>query len=342
METKLLDPALDPTALQQAADLLKAGEIVGIPTETVYGLGANAYDNVAVRKIFAAKGRPQDNPLIVHIADFDQIYELCPMVPDAAVKLARNFWPGPLTMIVPKNGRLSTEVSAGLQTIGVRLPSHPIARELIRLCGLPIAAPSANLSGRPSTTTAQHVLRDMNGKIPAVIEGGPCKVGLESTIISLVGEKPRLLRPGGVTLEQLRAVLGEVEVDHALYEKLDDKERVSAPGMKYRHYAPKAPVKVILGTPEKTAAYILEHAQAGDGVLCFDEYAPQFTAMTVETFGQSTNLKAQAQQVFDRLRAFDDTGVRVIYAQCPPSNGLGLAVSNRIMKAAGFQAITIE
>lgn len=339
METKLLDPATDPTALQQAADLLRAGQVVGIPTETVYGLGANAFDEAAVRKIFAAKGRPQDNPLIVHIADFAQLYDLCPDVPPAAKILANNFWPGPLTMIVPKNGKIPPETSAGLDTIGVRLPAHPVAREIIRLAGLPVAAPSANLSGRPSTTTAQHVLRDMDGKIPAVVEGGACTVGVESTVISLAGDVPRLLRPGGVTLEQLRAVLGEVEVDRALHEQVGEGEKVSAPGMKYRHYAPKAPVTVVLGAPDKTAAYIRAHAGARTGVLCFDDCAGAFDGLQVETFGRSDDLKAQAQLVFDRLRAFDDLDVSDIFAQCPDDRGLGLAVANRIKKAAGFRIV---
>lgn len=341
METILLDPATDPTACQQAADLLRKGEIVGLPTETVYGLGANALDEAAVRKIFAAKGRPQDNPLIVHIADFAQLYDICPDVPPAAKVLAKNFWPGPLTMIVPKNGRIPPETSAGLDTIGVRLPSHPIAREIIRLSGLPIAAPSANLSGRPSTTTAQHVLRDLNGKIPAVVEGGPCKVGVESTVVSLIGKTPRLLRPGGVTLEQLRAVLGKVEVDRALREKIDDNETVSAPGMKYRHYAPKAPVTVVLGAPNETASYIRARADGKTGVLCFDDCADAFPGCIVETFGRADDLKTQAQLVFDRLRAFDDTDVQAIFAQCPDDAGLGLAVANRIKKAAGFKIVQI-
>ena len=341
METKLLDPASDPAALRQAADLLRAGEVVGIPTETVYGLAANALDGAAVRKIFAAKGRPQDNPLIVHIADCAQLDEVCPVVPPAAKILAKNFWPGPLTIIVPKNGRIPPETSAGLDTIGVRLPAHPIARELIRLAGVPIAAPSANLSGRPSTTTAQHVLRDMDGKIPAVVEGGPCKVGVESTVISLAVTPPRLLRPGGVTLEQLRAVLGEVEVDRALRESIDADEAVSAPGMKYRHYAPHAPVTVVLGTPEKTAAYIRAHADAKTGVLCFDDCAASFPDCVIETFGRSDDLKTQAQLVFDRLRAFDDTDVTEIFAQCPDDRGLGLAVANRIKKAAGFRIVEV-
>ncbi len=341
VKTKLLNPQTDATALTQAAALLRDGEVVAIPTETVYGLGADAFSRAAVRKIFAAKGRPQDNPLIVHIADVEQLEELCPKVPEAAEKLARNFWPGPLTIIVPKNGRIPAETSAGLDTIGIRLPAHPIAREIIRLAGVPIAAPSANLSGRPSTTTAQHVLRDMDGKIAAVVDGGACTVGLESTIVSLAGDVPRLLRPGGVTLEQLRAVLGTVEVDEALYCTIDDTAQVSAPGMKYRHYAPKATVVVVVGTPQDTAHYILGQTQDGDGVLCFDEYAAQFAGCIVHTFGASANLKAQAQQVFDRLRAFDETAVSIIYAQCPQDSGLGLAIGNRIKKAAGFHVVQV-
>ncbi len=341
METKLLDPACDPTALAQAAALLRAGEVVGIPTETVYGLGANALDEAAVGKIFAAKGRPQDNPLIVHIADFDTIYTLSPAVPDAARALAAQFWPGPLTIIVPKGDCIPSATSGGLDTVGVRLPAHSIARALIRLAGVPIAAPSANTSGRPSTTSAQHVLRDLAGKIPAVVEGGACTVGVESTVLSLAGDTPRLLRPGGITLEQLRAVLGEVIVDRALREKIDDSETVSAPGMKYRHYAPQAPVTVVRGAPDATAAYIRAHASASTGVLCFDEYADAFRGLTVETFGSVRDLTAQAQRVFDRLRAFDDTAVTAIFAQCPDDTGLGLAVANRIKKAAGFHIIDL-
>lgn len=337
METVLLDPSVDLQALQRAADLLCAGEVVGIPTETVYGLAADACNARAVSKIFSAKGRPQDNPLIVHIADAKQLHDVCSCVPPSALLLAEKFWPGPLTMVLPKHSAIPAVTSAGLDTIGVRLPAHPIARDLIRLAGRPLAAPSANLSGRPSTTTAQHVLRDLSGKIPAVVEGGACAVGVESTIVSLVQEVPRLLRPGGVTLEQLRAVLGTVSVDRALREKIDAAETVSAPGMKYRHYAPKAPVTVVLGEPSATAAYIRSHAQAGSGVLCFDEYADLFADQTIQTFGRAADLETQAQLVFDRLRAFDDTSVSSIFAQCPADDGLGLAIANRIKKAAGFQ-----
>lgn len=341
MKTIMLSPQTDENAVKTAASLIKAGEVVGIPTETVYGLAANALHGDAVAKIFQAKGRPQDNPLIVHIADFAQIFDLCPAVPEMAACLAEAFWPGPLTMIVPKGACIPDEVSCGLDTVGIRLPAHPVARALIQTAGVPLAAPSANTSGRPSTTTAAHVLRDMDGKIAAILDGGPCGVGVESTVVSLVGTKPRLLRPGGVTLEQLEAVLGEVEVDRALYEKIGDDAKVSAPGMKYRHYAPKAPVTVVRGDPQKTANYIQKQADSATGVLCFDEYRDCFPTCTVECFGSQFDLAAQAREVFDRLRAFDETNVARIYAQCPSDEGLGLAVANRIKKAAGFQVVEV-
>lgn len=341
MQTKLLDPASDPLALRQAADLIAAGQVVGIPTETVYGLGANALDETAVRKIFAAKGRPQDNPLIVHIADADDLAALCPEAPAAAQLLAARFWPGPLTMVLPKSPRIPDVTSAGLDTVGIRLPAHPIAREIIRLAGVPVAAPSANTSGKPSTTTAQHVLRDLGGKIPAVVEGGACAVGVESTVVSLVTDRPRLLRPGGVTLEQLCAVLGEIEVDRALRERIGQETRVSAPGMKYKHYAPRAPVTVVRGAAAAVADYIRAHAARTAGVLCFDDCAPLFGGLTIRTFGASGDLEAQARLVFDRLREFDDTDVTEIFAQCPDDTGLGLAVANRIKKAAGFHVVEV-
>lgn len=341
MKTIVLSPQQDKNAVQAAADLILQGEVVGMPTETVYGLAANALSGEAVAKIFRAKGRPQDNPLIVHIADFDQIYDLCPSVPPQAKLLAEAFWPGPLTMIVPKGDCIPVEVSCGLDTVGIRLPSHPLARDLIRAAGVPLAAPSANTSGRPSTTTAEHVLRDMDGKIAAILDGGPCGVGVESTVVTLALDKPRLLRPGGITLEQLETVLGEVEVDRALYEKIGDEVKVSAPGMKYRHYAPKAPVTVVRGDPQRTAEYIAAHIDGPTGVLCFDEYKNNFPTCTVECFGSQNDLAAQAREVFDRLRAFDDTDVQQIWAQCPSDEGLGLAVANRIKKAAGFHVIEL-
>ena len=341
MKTTLLIPETNENAVKTAAELIRAGEVVGMPPETVYGLAANALNGEAVKKIFLAKGRPQDNPLIVHIADFDQIYDLCPAVPPQAKLLADAFWPGPLTMIVPKGDCIPDEVSCGLDTVGIRLPSHPMARALIRESGVPLAAPSANTSGRPSTTTAAHVMHDMDGKIAAVLDGGACGVGVESTVITLALERPRLLRPGGITLEQLRSVLGEVDVDRALYEKIGDDVKVSAPGMKYRHYAPKAPVTVVRGNPQDTAKYIAERISDATGVLCFDEYKNMFPNCIVECFGSKDDLGAQAREVFDRLRAFDDTNVTQIWAQCPSDEGLGLAVANRIKKAAGFSVIEV-
>lgn len=343
MNTLYLQPETDGTAVARAAELLRAGEVVGIPTETVYGLAANALDPDAVRSIFAAKGRPQDNPLIVHIADIPQIYDIAAEVPESALRLAEAFWPGPLTMILPKRERIPMVTSGGLSTVGIRLPSHPLAREIIRAAGVPLAAPSANLSGRPSTTTAQHVLEDLSGKIAAVVEGGACSVGVESTVVSLCGSVPRLLRPGGISLEQLRSVLGEVEVDRALHEKIDDTEKVSAPGMKYRHYAPKAPVTVVLGTPDASADYIAARAESTTGVLCFDDCAGRFAHCgAVFTFGASQDVPEQAREVFDALRRFDETDCTEIFAQCPPSDGIGLAVSNRIQKAAGFHIIDLR
>lgn len=343
MNTLYLQPETDDTAIARAAELLRAGEVVGIPTETVYGLAANALNPDAVRSIFAAKGRPQDNPLIVHIADVDQLADIAAEVPESARKLAQAFWPGPLTMILPKQDTIPFVTSGGLSTVGIRLPSHPLARAIIRAAGVPLAAPSANLSGRPSTTTAQHVLEDLSGKIAAVVEGGACSVGVESTVISLCGAVPRLLRPGGISLEQLRSVLGEVEVDRALHEKIDDTETVSAPGMKYRHYAPKAPVTVVLGAPEQTADYIAAHADSTTGVLCFDDYASRFSHCgAVFSFGSSQDVPEQAREVFDALRRFDETECTEIFAQCPPSDGIGLAVSNRIQKAAGFHIIDLR
>ncbi len=337
----LLSVEKDYEAVQKAAELIKKGEVVGMPTETVYGLAADALKPEAVKKIFEAKGRPQDNPLIVHIADFEQLYGLCAYVPEEAEMLAEKFWPGPLTIILPKADCIPDVVSCGLDTVGIRLPSHPIARALIRASGTPIAAPSANISGKPSTTKAEHVVRDMEGRIAAVLDGGSCEVGVESTVVSLASDKPRLLRPGGITLEQLESVLGDVEVDKALYEKLEDDIKVSAPGMKYRHYAPDAPVTVVRGDPDRTAGYILEKVSPKTGVLCFDEYRDMFRGCVVESFGSRGDVEAQARGVFDRLRMFDDYELDAIFAQCPDDEGLGLAVANRIKKASGFNIVDV-
>lgn len=241
MKTLLLRPDTDPQATQTAADILRRGGLVGIPTETVYGLGANALDGEAVRHIFEAKGRPQDNPLIIHVPDASWLERYCHDVPPQAYLLAERFWPGPLTMILPCRDIVPAQTTAGLPTVGVRCPNHPATLRIIAAAGVPIAAPSGNTSGRPSPTTAQHMLEDMDGKIDAIVDGGSCAVGVESTIIDLTVTPPRLLRPGGLPLESLRAVLGEVTVDRAVTGQVAPGEKPRAPGMKYRHYAPKAP-----------------------------------------------------------------------------------------------------
>ena len=339
METKLLrDTEQD---IRTAAAILRAGGLVGIPTETVYGLGANGLSSAAVGKIFAAKGRPQDNPLILHVPDASWLARYCREVPDSAYTLAERFWPGPLTMILPRKDVVPDAVTAGLDTVGVRCPNHPVTLAIIRAADVPVAAPSGNTSGRPSPTRAEHMVEDMAGKIDAIVDGGPCGVGVESTIIDLTCTPPRLLRPGGLPLEALEEVLGEVAVDAALLRPLGAGEKPKAPGMKYRHYAPKAPVTVVLGEPSATADYITAHLGEHTGVICFDEWAGRFEGHVVENIGSAARKDEQARRVFDALRAFDHTDVTEIYAQCPHEDGLGLAVANRLKKAAGFHAVEV-
>ena len=337
METK----RLSQQDIQTAADLLRIGGLVGIPTETVYGLGANGLDPAAVGRIFQAKGRPQDNPLILHIPGADWLERYCRDIPAAAYELARRFWPGPLTMVLRRRDNVPDQVTAGLDTVGMRCPAHPLCRAVIQAADLPVAAPSGNTSGRPSPTTAAHMLEDMDGRIDAILDGGPCSVGVESTIVDLTCTPPRLLRPGGITLEQLRAALGEVAVDPAVTRLMGAGERPRAPGMKYRHYAPKAPVTVVTGAPERSAAYIAAHAGPGDGVICFEEFLPMYAggARPVMSLGPAGDKGEQARRVFDALRAFDHTAVSAIWAQCPDSGGIGLAVTNRLNKAAGFHIV---
>lgn len=341
METK----RLTQNDIKTAAEILRTGGLVGIPTETVYGLGANGLDPAAVSHIFQAKGRPQDNPLILHIPEASWLERYCGNIPDAAYRLAEKFWPGPMTMILPRKDIVPDAVTAGLDTVGMRCPAHPLCREIIRMAGVPVAAPSGNTSGRPSPTTARHMLEDMEGKIDAIVDGGPCAVGVESTIIDLTCTPPRLLRPGGITLEQLGSVLGEVAVDPAVTRLMGAGEQPKAPGMKYRHYAPKAPVTVVTGDPERSAAYIAAHAKAEDGVICFDECLEQFTKQSgtrpVMALGPAADKGEQARRVFDALRHFDHTDVSAIWAQCPDREGIGLAIANRLNKAAGFHIVEV-
>ena len=327
--------------IERAAGILTSGGLVGIPTETVYGLGANGLDPEAVHAIFEAKGRPQDNPLILHIPDAGWLERYCRDIPPAAYALARRFWPGPLTMILPRRPLVPDAVTAGLDTVGMRCPACDVTREVIAAADVPVAAPSGNTSGRPSPTTAAAMLEDMEGKIDAILDGGPCAVGVESTIIDLTVTPPRLLRPGGVTLEELEEVLGMVEVDPAVRRLMAPGEQPKAPGMKYRHYAPKAPVTVVKGEPGHTAAYIQLNMEEGEGVICFDEYRHLFPGHPVETLGPAADSAAQARHIFEALRSFDHLPVAGIWAQSPEDTGIGLAVTNRLNKAAGFHIIQL-
>ena len=327
--------------MEEAAEILKNGGLLGIPTETVYGLGANGLDGEAVAHIFEAKGRPQDNPLILHIPSALWLERYCDHIPAAAYALARRFWPGPLPMVLERKAIVPDAVTAGLDTVGMRCPSHPVCRAIIQAADLPVAAPSGNTSGRPSPTNMADMLEDMDGKIDGIVDGGPCSVGVESTIIDLTVTPPRLLRPGGVTLEELREVLGEVAVDEAVTRLMAAGEHPRAPGMKYRHYAPKAPVTVVRGAPEQSARYIREHLEEGDGVICFAEFLPLFEGYPTESMGPASDQAEQARRVFDALRYFDGTDVQRIWAQGPDPTGIGLAVSNRLNKAAGFHIVEV-
>ncbi len=339
MKTQLLTPK----DTGRAARILRSGGLVGIPTETVYGLGANGLDPLAVRSIFLAKGRPQDNPLILHIPDPSWLELYCRDIPEAAWRLARRFWPGPLTMVLRRDPAVPDEVTAGLDTVGMRCPAHELCRAVIEAAGVPVAAPSGNTSGRPSPTSVADMLEDMNGKINAILDGGSCQVGVESTIIDMTAATPRLLRPGGVPLEELRAVLGEVELDPAILRPMEEGEKPLAPGMKYRHYAPKAPVIVVKGSPARSAAYILEHLSPTywDGVICFDEFADWYPSHPVERLGGALDHWENARRLFHALRAMDEAGVKRIWAQSPDTAGMGLAVVNRLDKAAGFHIVEV-
>ena len=341
METLLLSAA-DPATAPTAAHLLRMGQLVAIPTETVYGLGANGLDEEAVARIFEAKGRPQDNPLILHISEASQMALFCRDIPASAYKLAEAFWPGPLTMVLPARDIVPRRTTGGLDTVAVRCPDHWVTREIIRLSGVPVAAPSANISGKPSTTTAQHVLHDHDGKIAAVVDGGPCRVGVESTIVDLTEARPRLLRPGGITPEQLKAILGDLVVDKAVTAQIDKDEVVKAPGMKYRHYAPAAPVVIVSGSREKAAAYIRRHFVPGDRVLCFQEELPLYEGCAPLAYGREADVNTLSAGLFAALRELDDPSIHQVYARCPEGGGVAYAVQNRLKKAAAFHIIDAE
>lgn len=326
----------DDASIRRAAALLRAGELVAFPTETVYGLGADALNGAAAARIFAAKGRPADNPLIAHIAGESGLAGLIAGEPCACARaLMRAFWPGPMTLIFPKSPHVPREVTAGLDTVAVRMPSHPVARALISAAQTPIAAPSANRSGRPSPTTAAHVLEDMEGRIPLILDGGPCEVGLESTVVDVTGARPRILRPGGVTLEMLEGVVGDVDVDEGVLHQLQAGSQARSPGMKYKHYAPKGEVTIVTGP--RAAQEIARLYDAADGraaILAFSQ--ADYGARRVY------RLKNAPGELFAALRQLDEDGMETIYAEDVPTAGVGLAVMNRLMRAAAFRVVETQ
>ena len=338
METEFLKVTQE--SIEKTCDIIKNGDVAAIPTETVYGLFADATKSEACAKIFKAKDRPQDNPLIVHICDYDMLREVAAEVPEDAIKLAEAFWPGPLTMILKKSDLIPNSVSAGLDTVGIRMPSHKVAKALISACGFPIAAPSANLSGSPSPTTAQHVLNDMHGRIPAIIDGGACGVGVESTVISFEGDDGiRLLRPGFISAEDLMEITPNVLIDKGVLEKLGENVKVRSPGMKYKHYAPKADVTIIDSSLEAFREYVKTHADNDTTLMVFTDN--DCDGLDIPHICYGANDEEQAKELFDVLRELDDIGAKKVYARCPNKDGVGLAVYNRLLRAAGFQVVKL-
>lgn len=340
METKLLKP--NKESIELACKLLQDGEVVGVPTETVYGLAGDSRNGEAIKKIFKAKGRPADNPLIVHISNLDMLKGVVRYVSDDAKELMDAFWPGPLTIIMPKGNEICNETCAGLDSVGVRMPSNPIAHEIIEKSKVPFSAPSANISGKPSPTNATDVFVDMNGRIPLIIDGGECDAGVESTVISTLTDTPIILRPGVITKEMIEKVLDKkVEIAKAVTEGVKKDEKVLSPGMKYKHYAPNADVIILKGSLEKYAKYVNEHKADGTFALCFDD-EQQYLDVPAISYGHITSPKEQAHELFTALRELDKQNAKIVYARCPEMTGVSLAVYNRLIRSAGFKIIDLD
>lgn len=333
--------------LLEAAKLLRNGGVVAFPTETVYGLGANALDEEAAAKIYAAKGRPSDNPLIAHISCVEELPSLVKEIPEAGRLLAEKYWPGPLTMVFPKREIVPYGTTGGLDTVAVRMPSDPVANALIRLAGVPVAAPSANTSGRPSPTRAEHVIEDMDGKIDMIIDGGEVGIGVESTIVDVSGQVPMLLRPGAITLEMLKETLGRVEVDPVILGPVAADVKPKAPGMKYRHYAPKAEMTLVEGTMEHVIAYINRETrlakEAGKtvGIICTEESRSCYPEGILEVIGSREDEESVAHNLFAVLRDFDERKVDCIFSESFSAHRLGQAIMNRLCKAAGYHIVNV-
>jgi len=334
-------------ALRLAGESLQQGGLVAFPTETVYGLGGDALNPASSRKIYAAKGRPSDNPLIVHISRMEDIYKIVDTVSEDAIKIAREFWPGPLTMILPKSAKVPYETTGGLETVAVRMPSHPVARKLIEYGGGYIAAPSANISGKPSPTVAKYVIEDMEGKIDVIIDGGEVGIGLESTIIDMTVMPPEILRPGYITDKMLSEVLGRVDTDITILHS-DSGQAPKAPGMKYRHYAPKGELTVVQGAPEAVAAYINSCTTADKqkgyktGVIGTQEMANVYQADVIKVVGSRQDEESIGRHLYSFLREFDDEQVTRIYSESFASEGFGQAIMNRLLKAAGHNIVRLD
>lgn len=337
---------LDMTSIEQAGEVIRDGGLVVFPTETVYGLGANGLDEEAVKKIFEAKGRPQDNPLIIHVSDYD-IQPFVEDIPEVAAKFINKFWPGPLTIILKKSSLVPDITSAGLSSIGIRMPSNNIARELIRAAKTPIAAPSANISGRPSPTEASRCIEDLEGKVDFILGGGRCEVGLESTIVDCTVTPPCILRPGGVTIDMLKEIEPDIYIDPAVMKKPEEDFKPKAPGMKYRHYAPKAPLKIISGDLKKTIAKINEIVQnyidenKKIGIIATDESFKEYKNGMVISLGSRKNMNDIGHNLFEALRSFDDAQVDLILSEAFDEVDLGIAIMNRLKKSAGYNIIYV-
>ncbi len=344
LETEFIkiDPEnIDMDAMRRAGEIIAGGGLVAFPTETVYGLGASAVDSGAAEKIYAAKGRPSDNPLIVHVCSFEQIEELAENIPAYAKKLMQSFMPGPLTLILKKKSCIPDEVTANMDTVGIRFPSNPVAAALIKCSGVPIAAPSANISGKPSPTTARDVMEDMNGKIECIIDGGSCSVGVESTILDASGERPVLLRPGGITVDMIKEICPELKIDSHVLKSVAPDEQPKCPGMKYKHYAPDAEVTVIEGEMENVRAKINELLKENKGRVTgvLTMYDSAYDDAVIINAGRQNS--EYARNLFSDLREFDRLGVEVVFAEFCENDGVGLAVKNRLYKSAGGRVIHV-
>lgn len=329
------DTQKDAEKIAEIGRILAGGGIVAIPTETVYGLAGNAFDGSCVKKIFEAKGRPGDNPLIVHIAEFDEIYSIAAEVPESAKKLAEAYWPGPLTIILPKKDTIPDEVTAGQKTVAVRMPSHPVAHAIIKASGVPLAAPSANISGFPSPTAVRYVIDDMNGRIDAIADGGDCEFGIESTVVTLATPVPRILRPGAVTHGMIEKIIGKTDIDEAVLNPLKKGAQAASPGMKYKHYSPEAKLMIVEGTRGEFAGYVQAHKAYADYCLCF-EGEEQYLPLPCVTFGREDDSLSQAHRFFDALRELDEAGAETVFVRSPSKEGVGLGVCNRLYRAAAF------